>query len=142
MISLAIVAAATSLAAAPAPPCPGQTTVDLNNCASHRLDKANVRLARYIAAARKRLRAEADPKSAATLIAFNKAEVAWRAYRRAECEAVFDDWIDGTIRDLMDLNCQIDVTTRHTHWVWSNWLTYMDDSPPILPEPPTEPPSP
>lgn len=139
MIPLVILAAATSMAATPTPACPGDTTQEINSCASQRLDRAGATLARYVAAARKRIEDEKDAKSAATLIAFDKAEAAWAAYATAECDAVYDDWIDGTIRDSMDLNCQIDLTTSHTHTIWSNWLTYMDDTPPILPEPSTAP---
>ena len=39
----------------------------------------------------------------------------------------------GTIRGTMELNCEIFLTRQAC---WSEWLTYMDDTPPILPEPP------
>ena len=135
---LAVLAAAT-VAAAP-PTCPGDNTPEINRCAEGRLDQTDDTLARYVAAARKRLKD--DSASAATLTAFDKAEVSFGAYREAECEAVYQDWIEGTIRTLMDINCRIDLTVRHTHVVWANWLTYMDSTPPILPEPPDAPPQP
>ena len=33
------------------------------------------------------------------------------------------------------LGCKIALTQARTHWLWRNWLTYMDSTPPILPEP-------
>jgi hypothetical protein len=38
-----------------------------------------------------------------------------------------------------DLSCQIKLTQLHTHTIWLEWLTYMDSTPPILPEPPVPP---
>jgi len=142
MIALAVLAATTSLAATRAPPspCPGETTLEINACLSQQLDKVDSDLARYIAAARHRLTSEAhadDGHAAAMALAdFDRAEQAWTAYRKAECGAVYDYWSDGTIRTSMELTCEIDLTRRHTRTVWSEWLTYMDSTPPILPEPP------
>jgi len=140
MIALAVLAAATSLAApqAPGQPCPGENTLEINACFGQQLDAANSDLNRYIAAARLRLADEAhtDGHTAALALAdFDQAEKAWLAYRKAECGAVYDYWSDGTIRTSMELTCEIDLTRRHAHTVWSEWLTYMDDTPPVLPEP-------
>ena len=141
MIALAILAAATSLAATRAPPpCPGDSTPEINACLGQQLDAANSDLGRYVTAARRRLKSEAqggDGHAAAMALAdFDRAEQAWTAYLKAECGAVYDYWSDGTIRTSMELTCEIDLTRRHTHTVWSEWLTYMDSTPPILPEPP------
>jgi uncharacterized protein YecT (DUF1311 family) len=138
MISLAILAAATSVAAAPAP-CPGDTTRDIEACLGQQFDAANATLARYVAAARTRIAGDMKdegPDSAPTLADFDKAETQWSAYRKAECGAIYDEWMAGTIRGTMELNCEIFLTRQHTYVVWSEWLTYMDDTPPILPEPP------
>ncbi len=74
---------------------------------------------------------------AKALAEFDKAQTAWIAYRDAECGAIYDYWSSGTIRNTIALTCEIDLTRRHTHTVWSEWLTYMDSTPPILPEPST-----
>jgi uncharacterized protein YecT (DUF1311 family) len=140
MIALTVFAAAAAVAASPTPACEqaAVSTQDMEQCRGKRLDAANADLARYIAAARKRLRedaASAGDTAGKTLADFDKAEQAWDAYRTAECDAVYQNWSEGTIRGVMSLTCQIDLTIRHTHTVWSNWLTYMDSTPPILPEP-------
>jgi len=128
--------------ARPTPPCPGQTTIEINQCYAVRLSATNAALDRYEAAVRKRLRAEAasappDDKSAAdALRGFEAAEALWDKYRDAECGAVYDYWSGGTIRGVESLSCSIRLTTLHTHTIWALWLTYMDSTPPILPEPP------
>ena len=105
------------------------------------LGKAETDLQRYLAAARKRLKSEAadDAGAKAALGDLDKTETAWKAYREAQCGAVYDYWQAGMIRTAMELTCEIDLTRQHTHTVWSQWLTYMDSTPPILPEPSTKP---
>jgi uncharacterized protein YecT (DUF1311 family) len=136
-----IVLAVASVAAAPAPKCPGDTTLEINDCMSAELAKAESDLQRFLAAARKRLKSEAadDAGAEAALGDLDKTETAWKAYREAQCGAVYDYWQSGTIRSAMQLTCEIDLTRQHTHTVWSQWLTYMDSTPPILPEPSTKP---
>jgi uncharacterized protein YecT (DUF1311 family) len=124
------------------PPCPDGTTLDMNKCYEQRADRADASLARYVAAARARLKKEAaeasaDDTSVATAAkGFDVAEAAWSKYRDAECGAVYDYWSSGTIRTVEGLDCRIKLTRLHTHTIWMLWLTYMDSTPPILPEPP------
>jgi uncharacterized protein YecT (DUF1311 family) len=141
MISFAVLATVTALAAPPPPKCPGDNTIEINDCMSATLTKAQGDLDRYLAAARTRLKSEAkdDTGAAAALVDLDKVQAAWVAYSRADCAAVYDYWSAGTIRDSMELTCEIDLTRRRTHTVWSEWLTYMDSTPPILPEPSTAP---
>jgi uncharacterized protein YecT (DUF1311 family) len=147
IIGLAL-AMATTLAtrgALPTPPCPGENTLQINACFSGRLQRADAELARYAAAARSRLTTSAatasagDNSSATALRGFEAAQKAWSAYRDAECGAVYDYWSTGTIRTVEDLACRIDLTRLRTHTVWRNWLTYMDSTPPVLPEPAVPP---
>lgn len=143
---IAVLAAAASLAAAPpaepagpAPKCPGESTIEINDCQSAVLAKAEGELKRYLAEARKRLQSEAadDAGAAKALAQIDKAQAAWMAYREAECGALYDYWSSGTIRNTIALTCEIDLTRARTHTVWSEYLTYMDSTPPILPEPST-----
>jgi uncharacterized protein YecT (DUF1311 family) len=140
MIAIAVLAATVGLAGAQAAPkCPGDNTIEINDCMSATLTKAQADLDRYLAAARKRLKSEAadDAGSAAALADVDKVQAAWVAYSKADCDAVYDNWSAGTIRTAMALTCEIDLTRQRTHTVWSEWLTYMDSTPPILPEPST-----
>jgi uncharacterized protein YecT (DUF1311 family) len=136
MIGIAILAAA-SVAAAPPANCPGENTLEINDCQAAKLAAADAELQRYLAAARKRLKSDAadDAGVAKALAGFDKIQAAWSAYRDAECGALYDYWSSGTIRTSIELVCKIDLTRQRTHTVWGDWLTYMDSTPPILPEP-------
>ncbi|MEL1251743.1 DUF6265 family protein [Aurantiacibacter gilvus] len=111
--------------------CPdAMTTVDLDQCHVEVLARAEEQRATYLAAA---LEQYADEPDVADRI--RASDEAFTAYRDAECGAVLQKWIDGTIRGIMTLSCRIDMTDARTHLLWENWLTYQDSSPPVLPEP-------
>ncbi len=110
--------------------CEGTTTLEINACFAARLERAEERMNRYLQAA---LQNNAGAPSVAAAI--EASQQAFLAYRNAECGAVYEDWKDGTIRTVMALSCQIELTDRRTRTIWRNWLTYMDSTPPLLPEP-------
>jgi hypothetical protein len=56
----------------------------------------------------------------------------------SECGAVYKNWIGGSIRGSMALNCQDRLTRMRTYTIWLHWLTYMDSTPPLLPRPDIE----
>ena len=122
-------------ASAAAASCPG-TTPEIEACFKSKLDSVEAELRQYSDAAAKLIDERHDPDE--TLAAFRKGEVAWAAYRDAECDAVYDKWSNGTIRGIMGLTCARLITEARTHEVWLNWLTYMDSTPPVLPEPVVE----
>lgn len=118
-------------ASADKPECPdAQTTPEINACFAAKLDEAEARRGRYFAAALDRKAGEDR-----VLAAMHAGQAAFEGYRDAECGAVLEDWIDGTIRTAMALSCRIALTEARTHDIWESWLTYMDTTPPDLPEP-------
>ena len=145
LLALALSSTLATRGAPQTPACPDGTTLDTNRCFNDRLERANADLSRYVAAVRARLRGEAkEAQSGDTSVAdaakgFEAAEKAWSSYRDAACGAVYSYWSGGTLRDVEDLDCQIRLTRLHTHTIWLQWLTYMDSTPPILPEPPVPP---
>ncbi len=135
-----IVTLLLSLAAPVAPPlidpCEGATTAEVNACAAGRLARSKERLGRYLEAA---LRRYDSDDQAAVRLGIEASQDAFEAYRSIECATVYESWKQGTIRTVMDLSCEIALTDQRTHAVWRNWLRYMDNTPPVLPEPkPTE----
>ena len=106
------------------------TTVAVNACLDAKLKRANARLDRYVQAAIHRY--EDEPAVRRGILASQKA---FEAYRKIECDTVFEQWKEGTIRGSMLLGCQIALTDDRTHEVWQHWLEYLDSTPPILPEP-------
>lgn len=133
---LAILALAIAAAAAPsASHCPGSSTAEIDACLADRFSKADAELNRYYQAAIKRLRNEREIASEKMLV---RAERSWVAYRTSECGAVYENWIGGSIRGSMALNCQTQLTHMRTYTIWRHWLTYMDSTPPLLPRPDVE----
>jgi uncharacterized protein YecT (DUF1311 family) len=136
LVLLAVVSTLATRPAPPVPPCAGNTTQEANQCYSARLDAANAELARYVQAARKRLKDESgDEGVPAASKGFEASEKLWAKYRDVTCGAVFDYWSSGTIRTVESLDCAVTLTRLHTHSVWRQWLRYMDSTPAILPEP-------
>ena len=133
-------------ACAAVPPCSDKTTLEMETCLVSKLHGIEERLQRYMDAATKRIGDNgasgklygAPDDSAEILDAFRKGAAAWTAYRSAACDAVYASWATGTIRGAMALACEIRITEERTHEVWRDWLTYMDRTPPVLPEPTVE----
>lgn len=133
---LALLALALAAAAAPsASNCPGSSTLEIDACLAGRFEKADAELNRYYKAAIERLREERELTSEQKLV---QAERSWVAYRTSECGAVYENWIGGSIRGSMALNCQIRLTRMRTYTIWLDWLTYVDSTPPLLPRPDIE----
>lgn len=137
---LAALALASALSEG-APSCDGNTR-QIEACLAERLTKHEANLATYVSAARERIRqVAAETPSGFSMVQdtparFDAAEAAWSQYRDAACRAIYDYNSAGTIRGIKALKCRMIMTQEHTHSIWSDWLTYEDDTPPILPEPP------
>lgn len=111
--------------------CPdAMTTIDMNQCYADMLDRADERREAYLAKAVERYTDRPDLAKD-----IKASDAAFLAYRDAECGAVWEDWIEGTIRGVVGLDCRIAMTDRRTLTIWRNWLTFMDSTPPVLPEP-------
>lgn len=110
-----------------------RTTIDINQCAAIELESAQAQLAEYLQASFEH-HAD-DPELVAAIKAAQKD---WQAYLAAHCDAVYTQWRDGTIRGVMSLSCKTQLTQQRTHEIWANFLTYMDQSTPVLPEPDVE----
>ena len=107
-----------------------QTTLHMNECAQQTLGVAQQQLQQYLNAA------YAHNKDDTELVAaIGVAQTQWKAYANAHCESIYTQWRDGSIRNLMALSCRTELTHARTHELWSNFLTYMDSSPAVLPEP-------
>ncbi|AOE48780.1 lysozyme inhibitor LprI family protein [Kangiella sediminilitoris] len=106
------------------------TTRDMNHCASAELDSAERIMGQYLEAGKKRY-----SNDEIVLKSITEAQGAWLAYRKAHCGSVHDVWREGTIRSVMSISCSTELTKKRTHEIWDTYLTYMDSTSPILPEP-------
>jgi len=105
-------------------------TLEINHCAAIELETAQVELDQYLEAS-----FEHNAYDAELVSSIKMAQDSWQAYMTAHCDSVYTQWRDGSIRGLMALSCKTKLTKQRTHEVWENFLTYMDSTPPVLPEP-------
>ncbi|MFA0349062.1 lysozyme inhibitor LprI family protein [Vibrio sp. 10N.222.55.C6] len=105
-------------------------TIEINQCAAIELGSAQAELDKYLAAS-----FEHNAYEAQLVASIKKAQESWQAYMTAHCDSVYTQWREGSIRGVMALCCKMTLTKQRTHEVWANFLTYMDSTPPVLPEP-------
>ncbi|CDT54855.1 conserved exported hypothetical protein [Vibrio coralliirubri] len=105
-------------------------TIEINHCAVIELESAQAELDNYLAVS-----FEHNAYDAELVASIKKAQESWQAYMTAHCDSVYTQWRDGSIRGVMALSCKTTLTKQRTHEVWANFLTYMDSTPPVLPEP-------
>ncbi|UPR36939.1 DUF1311 domain-containing protein [Vibrio cyclitrophicus] len=105
-------------------------TIEINQCAAIELESAQAELDKYLAAS-----FEHNAYDAELVASIKKAQESWQAYMTAHCDSVYTQWREGSIRGVMALSCKTTLTKQRTHEVWVNFLTYMDSTPPVLPEP-------
>ena len=106
------------------------STFDINDCAGVELNKAELEMANYLAKSK-----EQNSYDKELITAIEKAQQAWQTYAEAHCDSIYTMWREGSIRGVMFLSCKTKLTKQRTHEIWSNFLTYMDSTSPVLPEP-------
>lgn len=107
-----------------------KNTYELNSCTAIELGNAEEELTEYLAAS---LKHNAD--DLALTEALKTAQKDWRAYMLSHCDSVYTQWRDGTIKDVKSMRCKTKLTKQRTHDLWLNFLTYLDRTPPVLPDP-------
>ena len=94
------------------------------------IDRANAKLQRYLEAARARVVLfELDSA------ALDAEQAAWEHYRSKHCGNVYELWAKGTIRYEMSATCMLLTTQERTVDIWRAYLTYVDSTPSVLPDP-------
>ncbi len=109
------------------------TTIEINQCAAIELESAQVKLDKYLSSS-----FEHNSYDPELIAAIKLAQQDWQAYMSSHCDSVYTQWRDGTIRGIMAISCKTKLTKQRTHELWENFLTYMDSTPPVLPEPSVE----
>lgn len=109
------------------------STMEINQCALEKLKFAQTELDQYFAAS-----LEHNAEDAELIKSIQNAQRNWQAYIVSHCDSVYTQWREGTIRGVMAISCKTKLTKQRTHEIWQNFLTYMDSSKPVLPEPDLE----
>lgn len=106
------------------------TTLVINQCMHKDLVEAESIMDKYLAKSFERY-----AEDSVSIVSIKKGQDAWLEYRDYHCGAVYDTWRDGTIRTAMGLGCKIELTHQRTTILWQSFLTYVDSTPSLLPEP-------
>ena len=106
------------------------STIEINECAAMELETAEKQLAEYLQAS-----LDIYQQDEELVTAINQSQHDWLTYRDAHCSSIYTQWRDGTIRGAMALSCKTQLTQRRTQELWDSFLTNMDSSSPVLPEP-------
>ena len=106
------------------------TTIDINRCMSLELEKVESIMESYLTKSKERYKDDD-----VSLKSIENSQDIWLKYRDSHCNAVYDTWRDGTIRGSMSIGCKIDLTQKRTKELWSYYLTFMDSTLALLPEP-------
>ena len=128
--ALLLIAAFT--AAPTGDPCKGTDTISMAQCMDGKIEHATEQLRVYRTRAINRFEEAHDP---ATAKAIENAGLAFDAYRQIYCDAVYQQWVGGTIRFAMRQSCELRLIDEETNQIWRDFLTYPDSTPPLLPEP-------
>ncbi|MDH3231114.1 MAG: lysozyme inhibitor LprI family protein [Alphaproteobacteria bacterium] len=107
-----------------------KNTLEMNACLSEEVRIARTELGKYLEESRRHYAEE--PKSIAAL---DKAQKSWLDFQEAHCRAVYEIWSEGTIRNAKYADCLLKSTRRRIHDLWEIYLTFVDSTPPLLPEP-------
>lgn len=107
-----------------------KTTIDMNECLSNNLSIARAEMNKYLQASMDRSKFDSE-----LIKSIKIAQKDWETYTSSNCDSVYTEWREGTIRNAMAITCDIRLTKQRTHELWENFLTYMDSTPPVLPEP-------
>ncbi|NJC37044.1 uncharacterized protein YecT (DUF1311 family) [Xanthomonas arboricola] len=108
-----------------------QTTPESNACWNEQVGIAQARLDDYLATARDR----AVSTLGIAADAFDNAQTAWTTYRDLQCGNVQTRWRDATVRPAKVARCIVDLDDQRAHDLWKHYLTYIDRTPSIRPEP-------
>lgn len=106
------------------------STIEINQCAAMELDVANTEMQTYLAKSYEHNRDDLE-----LVNAIKVAQANWQQYLTSHCDSVYTQWRDGTIRGVMAISCKTRLTKLRTYELWDNFLTYVDSTPAVLPEP-------
>ena len=104
-----------------------RNTIEMNECGAARLALERARMERYLAAARLAMAAtgEATPPAYGVDLParLEASQAAFETYAEAQCQAVYESHIDGTIRTIMYLGCMEDMVFQRTDRLWLDFLS-------------------
>lgn len=140
---IAFLVAAAVVQAAPAEPkvdcAEPQNTIKVNECGAEALSRDREQMGRYLEAALTKVSKDLEEgdnrESGGWTEEVVASQQAFEDYADKACQAVYTLWQSGTIRNIRALECQRRLVLDRTHHLWREYLTFMDSTEPVLPEP-------
>lgn len=106
------------------------STPEINHCAYLELEQAQAELTQYLQTSY-----EHNAHDPELIESIKVAQKDWQTYVKSHCDSIYMQWREGTIRGVMAISCKKTLTKQRTHEIWSNFLTYMDNTQAVLAEP-------
>ncbi|APP82822.1 hypothetical protein BI317_00060 [Xanthomonas hortorum pv. gardneri] len=107
------------------------TTAESNACWNDEVGLSQDRLNDYLTAARERAMTVLNVPAEA----FDNAQAAWTRYKDLQCGNVRKQWGNATVGPAKAPSCIVDLNDQRSHDLWKHYLTYVDRTPSIRPEP-------
>ncbi len=104
-------------------------TLEISQCKEQQTMLSNKQLKHYLAKAKETYRS--DTRVSKAIIESQKV---WKTYKKAQCDAVYQMYAQGTIVSIMTADCDYEMVKQRTHDIWRNFLQTLSGDP-ILPEP-------
>lgn len=121
--------------------CPNnhqRNTIEMNQCSMTIVNQLKAIEGKYVQAIYTRINSDYkdDPETLNELLVYiDEENKAWDDLINAASESTYTYWKGGTIRGVMGSGRKINLMKYRIHNQWQSWLTYMDSSPAVLPEP-------
>lgn len=117
---------------------PQETTIDIDECQAKKISQLDWVLNKYQSTTVERISSENKDNAAhkkSLEAAYSEETQAWSALVNAASKSVEVDYEGGTISTSLSNERRIHLLELQIHDMWQTWLTYMDSSPALLPEP-------
>lgn len=110
------------------------TTLEMNHCVALLQRQVEQQLQTYLDATRAKIRKEVeDPE--AIIAQLEDSQKRWEDYTQSACVTVYTYWQGGSIRNLMEASCRMELMRERAHHFWRDYLGGNDDDSDQYPEP-------
>jgi uncharacterized protein YecT (DUF1311 family) len=103
-------------------PCEGAvTTREMEQCLKHELSRSEEEIEKYLKEAQRLTTGKSLDK-------LNAVQGQWELYKNMQCEAVYQQNIDGSWRDVQLLSCKSEKNKQRTLELWQVYIENLDST--------------
>jgi len=93
------------------------TTLEINQCAETDFERAEMLLQEVFESV-----LEKHKHNDALLALLNESQMQWRNYRASYCDVIYQQWIDGSIRNLKTIKCKTMITKSRSQQLRADFI--------------------